>query len=113
MKPCPVCEKGTRVPVDDILYDFGTERLLIRGERCTHCREEFFDSDEYRRIYDARKRLGAWSEDLKLHRKLGRSGRQITIRIPIDIERALKLKGDENVTFSLVGKRKVLVEIGK
>lgn len=58
----------------NILYDFGTEKLWIREERCTHCKEEIFGEQEHRRIYDARKRLCAWGENLKLHRKIERSG---------------------------------------
>lgn len=110
---CPVCEKGTLRSVRDILYDFGTEKLLLAGERCGSCGEEFLSEAAHKRIYDTRTRLGSWSENLKLHRRLGRSGRQITVRIPVDIERALKLTGDEEIAFSVVGKRKILLEIGK
>jgi YgiT-type zinc finger domain-containing protein len=114
---CPICKKGALQHVNDILYDFGSERLLISGERCTQCKEELFDETQYERIHAVRKRLDVWGEDLLSHltlrRKIGRSGRQLTVRIPVDIERALKLKGGEDVSFSLDGKRRIVLAIGK
>jgi antitoxin component of MazEF toxin-antitoxin module len=56
------------------------------------------------------KRLGIWGEPLKLRRKLSRSGRGTVLRIPIDIEQALRLKGNEEVLVSKAG-RKIIVEV--
>jgi antitoxin component of MazEF toxin-antitoxin module len=46
-----------------------------------------------------------------LHRKLSQSARGTVIRIPTDIEKNMKLKGNEEVLISKIGKNKLLIEI--
>jgi hypothetical protein len=72
-----------------------------------------FNAKELDHIRTLRRKHGLERQPVPMNRKLGRSGRQVTVRIPADIERALKLKGTESVAFSVVGKRKILLEIGK
>jgi YgiT-type zinc finger domain-containing protein len=111
MKRCPICKKGTRADVDDIDYAFGDHHVIIKGERCTSCGEEFFGMPELERIARTGRRLGMWGSPMRLQRKLSRSGRGTVLRIPVDIEQEMKLKGNERVTISKAGKRKILIEI--
>ncbi|MBI4146328.1 YgiT-type zinc finger protein [Candidatus Woesearchaeota archaeon] len=108
---CPVCEKGTRSKVDDILYELEGNNLIISGERCNHCGEEYIDEQELQRIAAIGRKLGIWGKPFKLHRKLSKSGRGTVLRIPTDIEKNLKLKGNEEVAISKVGDKKILIEI--
>ena len=68
------------------------------------------DAEGQKMIQIARN-LGIWGEPLKLHRKLSQSARGTVIRIPADIEKNMKLKGDEKVLISKIGKNKLLIEI--
>jgi len=111
MKECPICKKGKRIIVDDILYELGTKKLLLKGERCTFCKEEFFGDAEHEKLYKLRQEQNVWEGSIKLHRKLSRSGRGTVLRIPTDIEQTMHLKGTESVIISQVGKRKLLIEI--
>lgn len=49
--------------------------------------------------------MGIWGEPLRLYRKLTKSSRGITLRIPADLQRALHLTGKENVAFTKAGNR--------
>jgi len=110
MKTCPVCEKGKLTDVDDIVNELDGYTFVVRGQRCTHCGEEYIHEKELQPMIAVAQRLGAWGEPLKLHRKLSRSARGTVLRIPTDIEKELKLKGNEKVAISKVGK-KILIEI--
>ncbi len=110
MKMCPVCNAGRLIDVDDIIADLGGYVFVIRGQRCSSCGEEIIDEIEGQKFISVAKRMGLWGEPLKLHRKLSRSARGIVLRIPVDIEKELKLKGDEGVAISKLGK-KVIVEL--
>lgn len=107
---CPACEVGRMEFVDDIVSDIEGYTFIERGWRCRKCGEEFIPEEEGERTIRVAKKLGIWGEPLKLHRKLSRSGRGTVLRIPSDIERALALKGDEDVLISKAG-RKIIVEI--
>lgn len=111
MRKCPVCQKGTRIEVDDIVNDLDGYLIVIKGERCMSCGEEFIDEPEGQKMITIAKRLGVWGEPLKLHRKLSRSARGTVLRIPTDIEENLHLKGNEEVAISKIGKNKILIEI--
>ena len=110
MKNCPNC-KGKVVEADDIIADLEGYVFIVKGTRCVSCGEEFIDEHEGQRMITAAKRLGVWGEPLKLHRKLSKSARGTVLRIPIDIEHNLHLKGDEEVVISKLGKNKILVEV--
>lgn len=107
---CPVCEKGELVPVDDIVSELEGYTFVERGRRCTLCGEEFIPEEEAQRTIKVARRLGIWGGPLKLYRKLSRSGRGTILRIPVDIERNLGLRGDEEVAVSKVG-RKIIIEL--
>lgn len=107
---CPVCGKGELVPADDIVSELEGYTFVERGRRCTACGEEFLAEEESQRLIKVARRLGIWGEPLKLRRKLSRSGRGTVLRIPTDIERALGLRGDEEVSVSKAG-RKIIIEL--
>jgi len=108
---CPVCGEGELVPVDDIVSEIEGYTFVERGRRCTVCGEEFLPEEESQRLIRVARRIGVWGAPLRLHRKLSRSGRGTVLRIPTDIERALGLKGDEEVSVSKAG-NKIIIEIG-
>lgn len=110
MKHCPIC-KGKIVVADDIVSDVQGLLFINPGSRCTSCGEEFLDEKEGQKMISIAKRMGIWGAPLKLHRKFSRSARGTVLRIPLDIERELNLKGTENVALSKFGTNKILVEI--
>ena len=103
LKTCPICEKGKLVNVEDILSEIEGYIFVEKGERCTHCGEEFIPEDEGERMIKIARKLKLWGEPLKLYRKLSRSARGIVLRIPADIEKNLKIIGNEEITISKVG----------
>ncbi len=107
---CPVCGKGDLLPVDDIVSEIEGYTFIEKGDRCSHCGEEFISEEEGQRMIKVARRLGIWGEPLKLRRRLSRSGRGTVLRIPSDIERSLGLRGDEEVSVSKAG-RKIIIEI--
>lgn len=109
-KKCPACEKGKLVLVDDIASQVEGYVFVEKGERCTHCGEEFINEDEGQKMINLAKKLGVWGEPLKLYRKLSKSARGTVLRIPSDIEKNLGIKGDEEVAISKVG-RKIIIEV--
>ena len=111
LKTCPICEKGKLVNVEDILSEIEGYIFVEKGERCTHCGEEFIPEDEGERMIKIARKLKLWGEPLKLYRKLSRSARGIVLRIPADLEKNLKINGNEKVTISKVGKNKILIEL--
>ena len=111
MKTCPKCEKGKLVDTDDIVNDLEGYLFVVKGKRCTSCGEEYIHERELQPVIAVAQRLGVWGEPLRLHRKLSKSARGTVLRIPTDIENELKLKGDEEVTISRAGRKKIVVEI--
>lgn len=110
-KKCPKCEGGRLMEVTDIVSEIEGHFFIIKGKRCTSCGEEFINEKEGQKMIEVAKRLGIWGEQLKLHRKLSQSARGTVLRIPTDIEKSMKLKGDEEVLISKIGKNKLLIEI--
>lgn len=110
-KKCPVCSEGNLIWVDDILSEIEGYTFVEKGERCTHCGEEFIPEKEGQRMINIAKRLGLWGEPLKLYRTLSRSARGTVLRIPTDIEKNLGLKGNETVAISKSGGKKIVIEI--
>ena len=108
---CPACEKNTLVEVEDIVSEIDGHFFVAKGKKCPSCGEEFVNEKEGSKLISIARKLGIWGEPLKLHRKLSQSARGTVIRIPIDIEKNMKLKGDEEVLISKIGKNKLLIEI--
>ena len=110
IRRCPACGKGELVRANDITSGIEGYTFVERGWRCGSCGEEFIPEEEGERMIAVAKRLGIWGEPLKLRRKLSRSGGGTVLRIPIDIERALGLKGDEEVLITKTGRR-IIIEV--
>ncbi|MEE8168400.1 MAG: hypothetical protein V3T58_05965 [Candidatus Hydrothermarchaeales archaeon] len=110
-KRCPVCEEGSLTRVDDILSEVEGYIFIEKGERCTHCGEEFISEKEGQRMINIAKRLRIWGKPLKLYRKLSKSARGTVLRIPTDIEKNLGIKGDEKVAISKSGENKIVIEV--
>ena len=108
---CPKCEKNNLVEVEDIISEIEGHFFVVKGKRCLSCGEEFISEKEGQKMIQIARNLGIWGEPLKLHRKLSQSARGTVIRIPTDIEKNMKLKGDEEVLISKIGKNKLLIEI--
>ncbi len=111
-KPCPVCEKGSLIEVDDVISEIEGHLFVQKGERCSACSEEFINEKEGQKMIEVARKIGIWGEPLKLHRKLSKSARGTVLRIPADIEKNMDLKGDEEVLISKIGKKKLLIEVG-
>ena len=111
-RKCPVCGTGSLAKADDILSEIEGFIFVEKGERCDNCGEEFIPEEEGERMIKIAKRLNIWGKPLRLYRKLSKSGRGTILRIPADLEKDLDLNGDEKVTLSKIGKRKILIEIG-
>ena|SRR3989338_10755305 len=108
---CPACEKENLMEVDDIISEVEGHFFVVNGKRCTSCNEEFISEKEGKKMIGIARRLGIWGEPLKLHRKLSQSSRGTMLRIPNDIEKSMKLKGNEDVLISKIGKDKLLIEL--
>ena len=111
MKHCVQCGEDDLIDVDDIIFDFEGTHFVVKGQRCLHCAEEYVGEVEGQRMINIAKRMGIWGEPIKLHRKLSKSARGTVLRIPIDIEKNLHLKGNEDVLISKIGKNKILIEV--
>lgn len=111
MRKCPVCEKGELVKANDVVSEIEGHYFVESGERCSSCGEEFVNEKGGQRTIDIARKLGIWGTPLRLHRKLSKSGRATTLRIPSDIEKDMKLKGNERVLISKIGRNKLLVEV--
>ena len=108
---CPKCDKGKLVPVEDIISEIEGFVFVENGNRCDYCGEEFISEKEGARMIRIARKLNIWGEPLKLYRKLSRSARGIVLRIPSDLEKNLRIKGDEIVILSKAGKNRILIEI--
>ena len=108
---CPSCEKNNLMEVDDIVSDIEGHFFVVKGKRCTSYGEEFIPEKGGQKMIEIARNLEIWGEPLKLHRKLSQSARGTVIRIPTDIEKNMKLKGNEEVLISKIGKNKLLIEI--
>ena len=108
---CPSCQEGTLTEVNDILNEIDGYIFIIKGKRCSSCGIEFMNEKEGQQMISVAKRLGVWGHPLKLHRKLSKSARGTILRIPIDIEENMGLKGTEDIAISKIGDRKLLIEI--
>jgi len=109
MKPCLVCEKGELMKVQDIIMEVEGYAFVVKGQRCTHCREEFLDEGETQKVIDAARKLGVWPEPLKLYRHLSRNSGGLVLRIPADLEKQLKLNEKTEIAISKVG-NKIVIE---
>ncbi|HLD12863.1 MAG TPA: hypothetical protein VJB87_04695 [Candidatus Nanoarchaeia archaeon] len=109
MKNCPICKKGPFEQVDDIIFDVEGYIFILEGARCQNCKEEFPDSGETQKTIIIARKLGVWSEPLKLYRHLSKSTGGLVFRIPADLERQLQLTEKTEIAISKQGK-KIIIE---
>jgi len=109
MRKCKICEVGELIKVEDIILEIEGYIFILKGERCTNCREEFpYEEETQKTILIARK-LGIWPEPLKLYRHLSKSGGGLVLRIPSDLEKQLKLKDNIEIAITKQG-NKIIIE---
>lgn len=104
-KTCPSCGRGVLAGVDDLVSEIEGHFFVEKGSRCTNCGEEFIAESEGQKMIAAARKLGLWGEPMKLHRRLSKTKRGVIARIPKDLEKAMHLKGNEEISFSRAGKR--------
>ena len=109
MRTCKICEQGELVKVEDITLEIEGYIFIAKGERCTHCKEEFPYEEEAQRTITVARKLGVWPEPLKLYRHLSKSSGGLIFRIPGDIEKQMKLDENIEITISKVG-NKIIIE---
>ena len=109
-RKCPVCEKENFVKVDDIALDVEGYVIILKGERCNECGEEFPYEHESQKSIEIARRAGIWPEPLKLQRHLSKSGGGLILRIPSDIEKQFNLSENIPITISKVGE-KIVIEL--
>ena len=110
MRKCPICDRGELIEVGDIALDIEGYVVIIKGERCSECGEEFPYEHEAQKAIEVAKRVGVWPEPLKLHRHLSRSGGGLILRIPSDIEKQFNLNENVEIIISKVG-NKIVIEL--
>ncbi len=108
-RKCPICEKGSFTKVDNIALDIEGYVIILKGERCSECGEEFPYEHESQIAIEIARRAGVWPEPLKLHRHLSKSGGGLILRIPSDIEKQFNLNENVPITISKVG-NKIVIE---
>ncbi len=109
MRKCLVCEKGNLEKVEDITLELDGYVFVLKGERCSSCKEEFPHEEETARAINAAKKLGVWPEPMKLYRHLSKSGGGLIFRVPSDIEKQLNLNETIEIGISKVG-NKIVIE---
>jgi|SRR3989344_643326 len=109
MKKCPVCEKGHFEKVEDLVLELEGYLFILKGERCSVCKEEFPYEEETQKMITIARRLGIWPEPLKLYRHLSKSGGGLVFRIPSDLERQLHLDEETEIGISKLG-NKIIIE---
>ncbi len=108
MKTCPICEKKTFVAVEDITLEIEGYIFILKGERCTECKEEFPYEEESERAITTARKLGVWPEPLKLHRHLSKSSGGLIFRVPSDIEKQFSLDENTEIEITKVGSKIII-----
>ncbi|MFH1072270.1 MAG: AbrB/MazE/SpoVT family DNA-binding domain-containing protein [Nanoarchaeota archaeon] len=109
MRTCIVCGKGKLENAADIALEIEGYIFILKGERCTHCREEFPHEEETQQAITIARKLGVWPEPMKLYRHLSKSGGGLMFRIPVDLERQLKLNEKTEIAISKLN-GKIIIE---
>ena len=109
MKICKICEKGKLQKVENLILEIENHIFIVKGEKCTHCHEEFPLESETQKTIEVARKLGIWPEPLKLYRHLSKSGKGLIFRIPSDIEKQLKIDENTEIGITKVG-NKIVIE---
>ena len=108
MRKCLICEKGILEQIQDITLEVEGYVFILKGERCSNCKEEFPFEEETQSAITTARRLGIWPEPLKLYRHLSKSGGGLVFRVPADLEKQLKLNEKTEIEITKVGNKIVL-----
>ena len=108
MRKCLICGKGNLIKVNDISIEMNHHRLIVSGERCTNCNEEFPYEEETQRTISIARKLGIWPEPLKLYKHLSKSGGGLILRIPADLEKQLKLNENVEIEITKIGNKIII-----
>ena len=109
MRKCPMCENGNLENAEDIILEIESYVFIVKGERCSNCKEEFPYEEEAQKTITIARKLGVWPEPLKLYRHLSKSGKGLVFRIPADLEKQLKLNENITIAITKVG-NKIIIE---
>lgn len=63
-RKCLVCGSGILEEIEDIKLEIEGYIFILKGHRCSNCKEEFPLEEETKRAIEVSKRLCAWSEPL-------------------------------------------------
>ena len=78
-------------------------------EGSNQCNEEFPYEEETQKTVETARKLGVWPEPLKLYRSLSKSGGGLIFRIPVDIEKQMRLKENTPIEITKIG-NKIVIE---
>src|SRR3989344_9579998 len=109
MRKCPICEKGNFEKVEDIALDVEGYIFILNGNRCSECKEEFPYEEETQKAITIARKLGIWSEPLKLHRRFSKSAGGLVFRVPSDLEKQMNLSDKTEIAISKMG-NKIVIE---
>jgi len=104
-----ICEKGSLEKVEDITLDVEGYIFILKGERCNECNEEFSYEKETQKAIIVARKLGVWTEPLKLHRHFSKSAGGLVFRVPSDLEKQMKLDENKEILISKMG-NKIVIE---
>lgn len=105
---CPICEKG-RLREGTIPYEYlGVHYGDYEGEVCDRCGEAFLSQDASDAIDVKAKQLGHWG--IAKRSKVGVSGHSLMVRIPKELEKALKISKGDSVLIRPEGKGRIVID---
>ncbi len=68
MKTCPICNNEKIIKVNSIVNNIEGYFLVVKGERCTSCNEEFIGEKEGQQMINRAKSFGIWGKfSQKIH----------------------------------------------
>lgn len=107
MELCPVCEVGTLTPARVSERWLGVDLGTYDGSRCSSCGEEILDAAATQAIERRAKAAGIWGVAREL--TLEEHGDALTLTIPAELVRALRLKKGEKL-FAHLEESRIVVD---
>lgn len=107
MKKCPVCEIGALLPAEIHERWLGVDLGTYQGLRCASCGEELLDQSATQEVERRAKLAGIWgvARELTLEEK----GETLTLTIPAELVRALRLRKGEKL-FAHLEESRIVVD---
>jgi len=100
--PNPKCHRCNADMKPDILYThFPKGQLPTRGYRCPNCLNELIPLEEAKRVQEQAESLGLFGEANYLTRTITKSGNNLAVYIPKEIEKTLGIKQGRTVRLWL------------